>query len=184
MNCNEAKLKMLLQSSGELATDEQADLNTHMNSCVECAQYKEANEQIMELAIQAMPDDGPSAETLENIATQTVAVPHRTLIFRRHLIQWTAAAAALLLIVVGNWSYTTSPTAAEDGISDMYAILSLAAYANEEVSEDDIPDMEELLLQMEDDYDDYDLTEEELWVPQTKSPQVYNTRETPLRIYG
>lgn len=184
MNCNEAKLKMLLQSSGELAATEQAELDTHINSCVECTKYREANDQIMELAIQAMPDNGPSAEVLDHISTQAVKVPHRTLIFRRHMIQWTAAAAALLLIVLGNWSSTTNIKAAENGISDMYAILAIATYANDDTADDEIPDIEELLLQMEDSFDDYDLTEEEFWEPQSKSPQAYNIRAPQQKIYG
>jgi len=59
--------------------------------------------------------------------------------------------------------------------------------ADETASEDtgtDIPNMEDLLLQVEDTDDDYEITEEELWVPPPKSPQSSNTRATQPKIYG
>ncbi len=186
MNCNEAQLNILLRDSGELPSNQQKDLDIHLNSCKECSQYSKTNQEIMDLAIQNMPDDGPSAGILENISLQAEPIPRRPLIFRRHIIQW-AAAAALVLIVLGNWTLTTPPGAGKTEISDMYAILALVtdnAYSSDAPQTDELPGMEDLLLQIEDASDNYELTEEELWAPQPISPQSYNTRAIPQKIYG
>ena len=186
MNCNEAQLNILLRDSGELPGNQQKDLDIHLNSCEECSQYSKTNQEIMDLAIQNMPDDGPSAGILENISLQAQPIPRRTLIFRRHIIQW-AAAAALVLIVLGNWTFTSKVGSPRAEISDMYAVLAIVtdnSYSAEEPQTDELPGMEDLLLQMEDGSEAYDLTEEELWVPQPISPQSYNTRATPQKIYG
>ena len=190
MNCNEAQLNILLKDSGELSGIQQKDLDIHLNSCEDCVRYSKTNLKIMDMAIQAMPENGPSAGIIDNIKKQAQPI-RRPLIFRRHIIQW-AAAAALVLIVLGNWSFTPKISSTETEISDMYAVLAIVtdnAYstvdiASKELQEGTIPDMETLLLQMEDTGETYDLTEEELWAPQPISPQSYNKRETQQRIYG
>lgn len=191
MNCKQAQLNILLKDSGELSGNQQKDLDIHLKGCEYCAKYDKTMQSVMDLAIQNMPDNGPSDEILDNINKQAKAVNRRSLIFRRHIIQW-AAAAALVLIVIGNWSFSPQTRYSDTKISDMYAILALVtdnAYNSDNITDDNsqnsvIPDMEDLLLQMEDSSEDYDPTEEELWVPQTKSPQSYNNRETQQKIYG
>ena len=186
MNCNEAQLNILLNSSGELSDIQRQDLNIHLENCNNCVQYNKMNKKIINLAFREMPDNGPSMEILENINEQAQPTSRRSLIFRRHIIQWTAA-AALVLIVLGNWTFIPHRNKTETEISDIYAILTIVtdnAYTSDKAQTDIIPDMETLLLQMEDYGDNYDLTEEELWVPQPKYPQSYNTRGTQQKIYG
>ena len=190
MNCNEAQLNLLLKSSGELFGNQHQELDTHLKSCETCARYDTENQKIKDLAIQAMPNDGPSVEIVDNIKEQARVAKRKPLIFRRHIIQW-AAAAALVLIVLGNWTFSPNQIAVAE-ISDMYAVLAIVTdntyisddATSEESQESIIPDMETLLLQIEDDSENYELTEEELWAPQPKSPQSYNTRATQQKIYG
>ena len=190
MNCNEAQLNILLKSSGELSGNQYQELDIHLKSCEECARYDTESQKVIDLAIQAMPNDGPSANVLDNIKAQTLVAKRQPLIFRRHIIQW-AAAAALVLIVLGNWTFSPNQAAVAE-ISDMYAVLAIVtdnAYNSNDVTvkelpESNIPNMEALLLQIEDASETYDLTEEELWAPQPISPQSYNKRETQQKIYG
>lgn len=191
MNCNDAKLNILLKDSGELPSNLKKDLDIHLKDCEFCAKYIKVNQSIMNMAIQGIPESRPSAGILENINKQAQDTKRRPLIFRWHIIQW-AAAAALVLIILGNWSPARKLSITETEISDMYAILALVtdnAYNSDYISDGNtqesiLPNMESLLLQMEDISEDYNLTEEELWAPQPKSPQSYNKRETQQRIYG
>ncbi len=191
MNCNNAQLNILLRNSGELADNLQKDLDFHLKSCKLCTKYNKSMQSIMDLAIENMPDRGPSTRILNNINEKAQITHRRPLIFRRHILQWTAA-AALVLIVLGNWSFSPKTEDSNTEISDMYAILALVtdtAYDSKAINDDNsdnsvIPDMEDLFLQIEDSSDNYDLTEEELWVPQPKSPQSYNKHETQQKIYG
>lgn len=189
MNCNDAQLNILLKSSGELDSIQQKDLDIHLKSCSDCMKYRKSYSKIAELAVEVMPDNGPSTEIFKNINKQAVQNSHRPLIFRRHIMPWVAA-AALLLVVMGSWPSLFSESASSEvGISDLYAVLAIVTdteYISEEYTDaEPIPDMEELLLMIDDDItDSYDITEEELWVPLSKSPQAYNNRGTQQKIYG
>ncbi len=191
MNCNKAQLNILLRNSGELADNLQKDLDSHLKSCELCTKYNKSMQSIMDLAIDNMPNSGPSTRILNNINEKAQITHRRPLIFRRHIIQW-AAAAALILILLGSWSFSPHQNNTNTKISDMYAILALVtdtAYNSNTVTDENsqnsvIPNMEDLFLQIEDSDENYEITEEELWVPQPKYPQSYNIRETQQKIYG
>ena len=187
MNCKQAQKNILLQLSGELKDSEQHKLTIHIGKCRKCAAYRDISINIMRISAQAMPD-GPNSATIKTIMDNAAVPPARILIFRRHLIQWSAA-AALILIMLGVWSIIFTPQkSTADKISDMYAIMLVTLDDYPENSESSgttgIPDMESLLKKLEIPDEDTYPNQEESSEPQTIYPQSYNTRGSPQRIYG
>jgi hypothetical protein len=176
-----------LKSSGELSGTDLEELDIHLKDCNACRQNSKDNFKIMDIALRAMPDMESSGEIMDNIKKQAQTTRRAPLIFRRHIIQW-AAAAALVLIVLGNWSLHPASDNTKTEISDMYAVLAIVtdnAYIDDGVGQEQaLPDMEELLLQIEDSTESYEITEEELWAPPAKSPQSSNMRVIQQKIYG
>lgn len=67
MNCEQARNELLLHQSGELESDRQAALQSHLAGCPECRRFSADSESLADAARQALRSGAPAHETMADI---------------------------------------------------------------------------------------------------------------------
>lgn len=187
MNCEKAQHYLPLLDCGELTGRRRLRVEEHLSHCSQCTAYREDYRQLLAAAGNSVAEDGPAPAVMTRIrAHAREAVQSRPIIFRRPLVQ-VSAAAALLLVVLGTWSLLPSQRTRADRIGDVHAILAIAADGEDLIAEQGDGDSDEMLrglakqlLRMEGLVED-DTSETEFWEPQATIPQSHSTRGHPSR---
>lgn len=108
-NCEQARMFILLESSGELSKGDSRSLSAHMSGCRNCRKFKAHLDLISKTAPDALSAGEPSPAVVEGIARKA-SDQHITTVLHFPVLQvrWLAAAAAVLLLCGGIWLTTPS----------------------------------------------------------------------------
>lgn len=120
MNCERIQQQILLNQSGELSERENRALADHLASCESCRKYSRQVGEIMALAGNSLPSEGPSPAVMANILSAArEELDRKTISFELPSLRWAVCAAAALLLIcwMGLWSLRGSSASSASHIS-------------------------------------------------------------------
>lgn len=120
MNCKNIEQQILLSQSGELSGREVEKLQRHLDSCESCRKFSEKAGEVMTLARNSLPAEGPSPVVMARILAAAREEANRKVIFfQLPSVRWAvyAAAAAVVICGVGLWILKDSPISSASQVS-------------------------------------------------------------------
>ena len=178
MNCDRAQRNILLLDAGELTGRLRTDTQEHLEQCAACTAFYAEAQQIIMAAKQTSDSATPAPLIMARIMTHAAEAARSQPVILRPSFR-IAAAAALLLALLGTWSLLpTAPTepTLSDRLDHVHAILAIVADDTavttsqpEEAEDKRLRSLAAQLLEMEG-LAAGELSAEEFWAPQTTNP--------------
>jgi len=109
MNCEKSQRYIMLCQTGELPARKAGKLARHLEACEECRRYRDNLNAVTAVAKDSLPATEPGAPVIARILDEARKEMARTVFFPRPVLQWVAAAAAVIVCVCGAimWSLNT-----------------------------------------------------------------------------
>jgi hypothetical protein len=148
--CDKVKQLILLEDSGELTSNQAAELSQHIEQCPDCANYKSDLQTIFSASKKALPDGAPSDKAIENILTH--AESDNNVVYFSNPWRIAAGIAAVFAVILSTYLAVYTPDTksggkTSHGVGNVQMMVALASDGDVDTSNDETGLTDEAKLQ-------------------------------------